>query len=240
MGFSFDPGRDFFYLAFLLFGAALGLFLNSFRQKCNKGFQNRLIVIAILFLSGAIASLPVMLILTGGKFIADPAMFIIGVVFALLALLSIRFPRTVGFSFILLAGICIVWVSYAFSRFPRIESQSIALAYITGEQRGFSIEFVPEKQKVFLIPETHELELRVTRIEYAYFFPLVGGESRGRITSIRSNGTVMYEYPYFEKGLLRPWNSLFFISSEMVSMGFPIETLQPGRIYRISYDFETN
>jgi hypothetical protein len=235
MDFSFDPGRDFFYLAFLFFGAALGSFLNRFRRECNKGFRNRSMVIAIIFLSGAVASLAVMLIFSEGKFTDYPALFITGAVFALLALLSMRFPRTAGFSFILLAGIGIVWVSYAFSRFPRIESQNMPLAYISGEQGELSIEFIPEKEKVSLtIPETHEIELIITRIEYSYFFPLVGGESRGRITAIRDNETLMYEYPHFERSLGR-WNSLFFVSLEEVSMIFSMETLQPSRTYTIFY-----
>jgi membrane associated rhomboid family serine protease len=118
MEFSFDPGRDLFYLAFLFFGAALGSFLNRFRRKCNKSFRDRSITIAILFLSGAVASLAVMLILTEATIIAYPALFIIGAVFALLALLAVRFPRTAGFSLIFLAGLGIVWVSYSFFAFP--------------------------------------------------------------------------------------------------------------------------
>jgi hypothetical protein len=240
MEFSFEPSRDFFYLALLFLGAALGSFLNRFRRKCNKGFRNRSVVIAIIFLSGAVASLTVMLILSGGKFIVDPALFITGVVFALLALLSMRFPRTAGFSFMLLAGIGIVWVSYAFSRFPMIESQTMPLAYISGGQGELSIEFIPEKEKVSIpIPETHELELIITRIEYSYFFFFVGGESRGRITAIRDNETVIYEYPYFERSL-RHWNSLFFVALEKHSMSFSMKTFQPGRVYRIFNDFGMN
>ncbi|MDR0313959.1 MAG: hypothetical protein LBI14_10215 [Treponema sp.] len=234
MEFSFEPGRDLLYLAFLFFGAALGSFLNRFRRKCNKNFRDRSITIAILFFTGTVASLAVMLILTEATIIAYPAMFITGAVFALFALLSIRFPMTAGFSFILLAGIGIVWVSYSFLRYPKIDNQSTPLGYIAAGQREFSIEFIPDKEKLSLpIPESYKLELRITHIEYAKFFPLVGGESRGRISAIRDKETLIYEYPYFNKGALSRWNSLPFISIETVSIGFPIDPLQPNRVYSI-------
>lgn len=239
------PGRDFLYLAFLLLGAGFGFLFNRYRKNIGRSFRSWAITLALLFFSGAVAALAAMLLYTGGKFYIVPSFYIVGAIIALLLIFALRFPRAVGFPLILVAGLCFVWIGFSFVQFPRLDLRDTPLALLVpGEDDQMAIQLSPpEKAVVPLDSGAKEIELEITCLGYAPFFPLLGGEKRGKITEISIDGNSLYRDTRFDRGFIKLWYILFMsdkfwsiTSLEQIRAPLSAGPLLPGRPTGIYFD----
>jgi hypothetical protein len=199
----FAVSRDFFFLAWVFTGAALGCILSRFKGGTSTRFRNRVIALAFCFLSGMVAALAAAFIFSGAAVFLEKFLYILGGTLALLLVLAFRFPRTAGFPLILAAGLIVVWLGVSFLRYPKLEAgiPGSLVASVTRRGNGrFLVRTAAGPRGELSTPFTVEvsggvLEFTLEHITCAPLFPLVGGETRGIITEIRDNGRVLYSVP---------------------------------------------
>jgi hypothetical protein len=165
----FAPARDFFYLACIFLGAALGFILGHFRRKAPLRSRNRSLTLAFCFLSVMVIFLAAALIYSKGQVFTEPPVYITGAVFVVFLVLVVRFPKAAGFPFILLAVVAAIWAGLSFFRYP-IARPSAPVASYTNEDLG------------------SDLELVYTRLRAPRFYPLMGGETRGLLKDAKLRG----------------------------------------------------
>jgi len=206
--------RDLLYLAFLFFGAGTGCFLNRFRARAKTGFRNRSVTLGFVLYACAACVFAIMLIVSGGRIQTHFSVYITGFVLAALALPAVRFPRAAGFPVVIAAGIVIVWTAYSFGQFPLLNNPGSRANIGCLEMDGqYTFGTAGDQSKAqfprSVISADSVLEITITSFEYAFFFPVIGGERRGKITRLNVNGTNLYHDIRFENGLLGFWAKTF-------------------------------
>ena len=194
--------RDLLYLAFIFLGGSIGCFLNRLRADVESRFRSRMVTLGLLLLSMSVAISAVMLILANGKIITDRFYYMTAFFFCIVSAVCFRFPKAAGFPVIIFAGIVFVWFAWSFTQFPRFDDAQryIGSADFNGDQ--ITINAVPDHSEVTArLSGAPGFELTVTTIRYTDYAPLIGGQTRGKITSMRGE-TPYFTDPRFEKGLL--------------------------------------
>jgi hypothetical protein len=157
---QFATARDFFYLASIFLGAALGFMLCHFRKRSPRRIRNRSLALAFCCLSAMTVSLAAAIIISQVQAFAEISVYLTGAVLAALLVIAVRFPRAAGFPLILLAGIAAVWVGFSFLRYPIANPAAPVVSYA---REGLS----------------SDREVIYTRLSVPRFYPLIGGETRG-------------------------------------------------------------
>jgi hypothetical protein len=188
---NFAPARDFFYLAAMLAGAALGSLLNRWRRRAAGRFRDFSLSLCFILLSGAVTALALAVVRSRGEIFFEKGLYLPLVCLGGLAMLALRFPRAAGFPFILLGGLAAVWLGLTWWRLPLLGEE--ALVRVTREASGRYVVLVPpgkgaepgeERRLSFGGDEGVSLEIALTRLEYHRFIPLIGGEVRGLVTEV--------------------------------------------------------
>ena len=254
-------GRDLLYLAFIFFGAGLGCFIHCFRKRAKRSFRDRCVTLGLIFFTGTVAVFAVMLILTRGKIITGLSFYATGIILAALAFFAARFPRAAGFPAIILTGLIITWIAYSFAQFPGFYNPKNGLTETNIGNLEFAdgqciLKIIPEKNPALFIAEDSppgaaqgpQFGITLTLFEYALFFPVIGGEQRGKITEFRNNQNIIYEDNRFEKGLLGKWINFLekenpsgknnFASVQKEFFLLPHNPVFSGSVTRIFYDGE--
>jgi hypothetical protein len=218
---DYAAARDLFYLAALFAGAGIGCVLNWFRLTGTLRFRNWITTLALCLFSGMIAALAGALIYSNGLIILEKPLYSPALIILALLVPAIRFPLAAGFPFILVSGCAVIWLGYSFLQFPPLDTGGFPQASVSSEGQGqYAARFASgrgtnnEQNLVIRItgerrPREESLEICVVRISYAPFFPLIGGETRGSISEIRSENEVFYADPRFAGTLLRGWYAGF-------------------------------
>ena len=147
----YAAARDFFYLSALLLGAGAGCVLNRYRRRSTARFRNRSITAAFLFFSGAVIALTAALIFSKWMILKEFSLYPLAGIVALVLILAFRFPRALGFPFILATGVFVVWLGYNYLRFPVIDDTlpdppSVSVSFpphvplVGGVMRGYITE----------------------------------------------------------------------------------------------------
>ena len=158
----YSAARDFFYLSVLLLGSGFGSILHYFRRKSTGRFRNKSITAGFLLFSGAAVALTVAVIFSKGLILKEFPLYLPACILASVLMLAFRFPRAFGFPAVLASGVFIVWLGYAYLRFPviddpdrfRQESHSFCISFppyvplIGGVARGYRIEIPADNSKV--------------------------------------------------------------------------------------------
>jgi hypothetical protein len=193
---NFAPARDFFYLAAILTGAALGSLFNRWRRRATRSFRDLSLSLCFILLSGAVAALAVSVIRSGGGIFFEKGLYLPLACLGGLSMLALRFPRAAGFPLILLGGLAAVWLGLSWWRLPLLGED--ALLRVTHEASDRYAVLVPpgraaegERRLSFGGDESAPLEITLTRLEYHRFIPLIGGEARGLITEIALPGNTL-------------------------------------------------
>jgi hypothetical protein len=152
-----------------------------------------------------------MLICSGGNLaFAGPLLLPSGIGLVILGL-AFRFPRTVAFPLFLVSGLLVVWLGYAFLRFPLIVSGGTPLAVVhQGPDRTLLIRFTyytryDDEAEVLTIEDKSQVpEFSATLVHFDERYPLIGGEDRGAITRIRRvrENYYTHTFPVAEKNPL--------------------------------------
>ena len=214
---QFSAARDLIYLAAMLLGAGIGCMLNRFKSGATVRFKNITVTAGFCFFSCALAALTAAIIFSNWMIYRETALYLPVVFFITVVILAFRFPRTAGFSLIIISGLFIVLLGFSFLRFPVINESGIIR--INRELNGLiNILPVSQNQTVsnrsmrtgvtvdsgsvvsFFPPEDETvLELRAFCISLSKTVPLVGGTTRGALTVIRTNDEFLYEDSRFER-----------------------------------------
>ncbi|MCL2318509.1 MAG: hypothetical protein FWC45_00360 [Treponema sp.] len=204
---NFATARDLLYLAALFFGAGLGCMLNRFRRIHNSGrsaerFRNVTVTAGLCFFSVTVVALTVASIISNWMIFRESALYVPLGILALILVLAVRFPRAAGFPLILVAGVFVVWMGYAFLRFPVTGASGFGsvsrLADGSVRVKLPSAAAQNDKPPLVIRPEKEDtvLEFRALDISVSRYFPLAGGVSRGGITEIRTgSGKTLYANP---------------------------------------------
>jgi hypothetical protein len=190
--------RDFFYLAFLFFGAAVGFVLDRFRRQSTGRRRSRSLALAYCCFSVVAAALATAFIFSRGAVFLEKSFYLPGGVILILLILAVRFPRVVGFPLILLGGLAVVWLAWSFLRFP--SAGVLPAASVAGNGRGrFTIRIAsgpgPELTKIIESNDGGEsLEFVFNSVGYARQWPVIGGQTRGIVTGI-SGSEDIYSAP---------------------------------------------
>jgi hypothetical protein len=198
----FASSRDFFYLAALLTGAALGSLFNRWRRRATGSFRNLSLSLCFILLSGAVAALAVSLVYSGGGIFVEKGLYLPLTCLGGLSMLALRFPRAAGFPLILLGGLAAVWLGFSWWRLPLLGEE--ALVRVTNEGSARYVVQVPgggtggpgeERRLSFGGDENTLLWITLTRLAYHRFIPLIGGEVRGSVTEIALPGETLLSEP---------------------------------------------
>ncbi|MDR2617737.1 MAG: hypothetical protein LBC62_02595 [Treponema sp.] len=238
---QFAASRDFFYLAWLFAGAALGCLLSRFRKKTTLRFRNRTVTMALCFFSFMAAALAAAFVYSKGTIYLENALYLPAGVLGAILILAFRFPKAAGFPLILLTGLAVVWLGFSFLRFPRLDPLAgesgppVALVRREREDR-FLVRIISGPNGAsnalsFEVPGNEgAFEFTLDKVAYASLYPLIGGETRGVITGIRDGSQVLYAAPPLEFRL--PLGA----SREEIRGGVPIGAVQPGTEIYLYFD----
>jgi hypothetical protein len=199
----FPASRDFFFLAWLFAGAALGCILSRFRKGASLRLRNRVIALAFCFLSGMVAALAAAFVLYGPAIFLEKALYLPGGILAFFLVLAFRFPRAAGFPLILAAGLAVVWLGVSFLSYPRLEVEipgSPAASVSPEGGRRFRVRTAAGPKGELSTPFVVEVSGGVMEFTLEYLtcapsFPLIGGVTRGIITEIQDSSGVLYSAP---------------------------------------------
>ena len=195
----FSVARDFLYLAALFLGAGLGCILNSYRRKAATRFKNLAVVLGLCFFSGALAAFTAAVIISNWTILFNTALYLPMGVLAAILILAFRFPRAAGFPIIIISGVFVIWIGFAFLRFPALNDAG--LVRLSRELNGLihvwpATQSGAEGARSFSIDPSGEepvFEFRVFCVSLSETLPLVGGKSRSVLTEIRNNNELLYE-----------------------------------------------
>jgi hypothetical protein len=170
-----------------------------------------MITISLCIASAVILSLAGMLICAGGNLtFAGPFLLPAGIGFIILAL-AVRFPRTVAFPLFLVSGLLVVWLGYAFLRFPRIAAEGTPLALVhQGPDKTLLIHFAyytrddDETEILTIEDDSQAPEFSASLVHFDERYPLIGGEDRGALTRISrvTKNYYTHRFPVAEKNPL--------------------------------------
>ncbi|MDR1618108.1 MAG: hypothetical protein LBS06_03555 [Treponema sp.] len=202
---SFVLSRDLLCLAGALTGATAGYVASLGRGDTTIRARNRLITIALVVFSAALAAF------AGAIIVSKAAIFDEALLFAAPALcvpvfaLAFRFPRAAGYPLILAGGLLAVWLGYSFLRYPLVKNDGIPLAALQNDgARGCLLRLPAGPADAALsivlpLPETgSSVELRAVFVGVNRFYPLIGGEGRGFVSLVRRGGETLYAEPGFQ------------------------------------------
>jgi hypothetical protein len=190
----FAASRDFMYLAAVCMGLTLGCITDICVPRRTSRSRDALITAGLCCLSGTVAALAAALVLAGPLLTLKPLILPCGVTVCVLAL-AFRFPRMVAFPLLLLSGFVIVWLGYSFLRFPQAVPSALPLASVYHESGGFPVyvnasqagasETLPRIRLRSLENEELPLEFSAGFVRYGDLYPLIGGVTRGGLSSVR-------------------------------------------------------
>ena len=246
----FAPARDFFYLAAMFLGAGTGCLLGRFRKNSTRRFRNWSITVALLFFSGMLAAIAISIIYSNGSIFMETSLYPYMGILVLVFVLALRFPRAGGFSFIIIVGIFIVWISCGYLCFPEIKKSD--RLRVTRETNGL-FHVIPAQNssgKAFSVlsfkaeGNNQILEFRAFNFAFSRILPIIGGINRGDIAEIRCGDELIYEAPRFSNKLSR---SLYlgadamlakrhFFSFHEMQAKLDLGKLRPGEGRAVSFD----
>jgi hypothetical protein len=121
----FGFARDLLYLAALLTGTCVALFLIMI-QKTNTPYRRSVCISVIFCLASlAVASLAGAIILSRGLVFTVASLYPFVVLFLAMGILGVRFPRAGGCTVIFVTGLVAVWICFSFLAYPRFEELSL-------------------------------------------------------------------------------------------------------------------
>jgi hypothetical protein len=145
---------------------------------------------------------------------------------------AVYFPRAAGFPLVLLGGCAVVWIGLSFLRYPPVNSP---LGYLYRDRDNlFSVRIqssvshqVPhgapnEPARSFEAENTGSLRIIVQTVSFAEWFPVIGGEKRGRIGEIRQHDRAFFTASGFSKPRPGPGISLRNHDGAIYMENFPL------------------
>jgi hypothetical protein len=200
---NYAISRDLFYLAALFLGAGCGCFLNRFRIIAKTRFRILSVTAGLCFFSGAAAAFFISIILSNWKIFGETSLYLPMGILAVLVILVFRFPRAAGFPIFLLSCVFVVFIGYTGYRIPVIDNSSLLRLSRDGNNivristvRSNETSSRRTNDDSFLSfqvrGEGSALEINSFSVVPSKVFPVFGGISRGLITEIRYNQTVIY------------------------------------------------
>ncbi|QQO10681.1 hypothetical protein [Breznakiella homolactica] len=248
--------RDLLYLAAALLGAAAGLLLYLvFPRRRSARSRSRIVTVCLCVLSAAVVSAAGAVVFSAGTVFSDTNILAVSLAAAAVFLLAVRFPRAAGFPLVILGGIAVVGIGFAFLRFPVLDTRGIALAAVrndggdqfsmsiadgagNGAYRGFSPIEGTGSEGI--------LEFSAAKISFAGYYPLIGGGERGILASVRRGDTELYADPRLAEPPLAGFYALFpvpggrlGISLASYSGNLSLGTIPPGARRDAVFDGET-
>jgi hypothetical protein len=117
---DFYLARDFFYLAGIFLGLAVGLFLSFFKKSLTFGQKERRVTAGFWLLSAAVPPAAAAFVISGPALARDREILIIACCVMAAGIFAALFPKTFLFPVITASGICAVLTAVIFLRYPRI------------------------------------------------------------------------------------------------------------------------
>ncbi|MDR2661997.1 MAG: hypothetical protein LBC31_03270 [Treponema sp.] len=234
------PSRDLLYLASLLFGIALGIFLVSRRKGTSLRRRAGLISALLCFIALALASLAGALIFSGGMIFSVAAFYPLAGLFLSLGVVAACFPRAGACPLILAAGLFSIWICFTFLVYPRFEEpERLSLRSGGGSLILFRLHGGSGKDtETWDIRDNGSpLTFEAASVTAHPAYPLIGGERRGLILRARRDNEQLFA---FTRNLYRldfPGGGLGF-SLNKYNLELPPGTLLPGMSLSVLFDGE--
>jgi hypothetical protein len=208
---SFALSRDLLCLAGVLTGATVGYVAGLGKGDTTIRGRNRLITIALVVLSAALAAFAGAVIASRAAIFDGVLPFIVPALCVPVFALAFRFPRAAGYPLILAGGLLTVWLGYSFLRYPLVKDGGIPLAVLQNDGAGGCLLRLPAGpadaalSTVLPLPETgSSVELHAVLVGVNRLYPLIGGEERGFVSLVRRGGEILYAEPGF-RGRTGAW-----------------------------------
>jgi hypothetical protein len=229
---SFTLSRDLLCLAGALTGATVGYVASLGRGDTTIRARNRLITIALVVFSAAVAAFAGAVIVSKAAIFDGVLPFVVPAVCVPVFALALRFPRAVGYPLILAGGFLAVWLGYSFLRYPLVKNGGVPLAVLQDDGAGGRLLRLPAGpadaalSTVLPLPGTgSSTELHGVLVGVNRFYPLIGGEERGFVSLVRHGGETLYAEPGF-RGLAGAWYRYLDALQRERDMGITFRELQ--------------
>jgi hypothetical protein len=197
---NFYYARDFFYLAGILLGLAVGLFFSFFKKSLNFGQKERRVTAAFWLLSAVVTAAAAAFILSGPELVQNESILITACFIMTAGIFAALFPKTFLFPVIAAGGFCVVIIAFIFLRYPRISDGMPVTRVSRSSTDAIFIE--PEYPKFTL---ANKISGGGPRIKYKNYYnsarpytfeyaaaavtidrviPLIGGQRRSILTAL--------------------------------------------------------
>jgi hypothetical protein len=205
--------RDLFYFAFCCFGFSVGCILSFFTVTRTKKQRSWSITAAILWFSATIVFLTAAIVVSSGDVLSYKSFFVVGMIIFVLACVSFRFPKYVGFPFILVLGFFVVMFAFSFLRFPLIKdasflaSETNRLVFRLDESNNIAVRILrssaKDSSKEFALFEPQNWEDPLSILACDFYIdeavPIAGGQIRSTAAKIMQNGSIIYTNPMISR-----------------------------------------
>jgi hypothetical protein len=167
-------------------------------------------------------------------------LFPVCAVIALVFLAALCFPRIIAFPLVIAGGLFTVWLGAAFLRFPLTGPEGTALALVsqTGEggytvsRSGPAKDALPDgagAPSIRMVNTAQPLGFAAYILSFDPRCPLIGGQSRGVVTEVRSGDESSFSHVF-------PGAPFFRHFAARYDILLTPESIRPGMVYRVRFD----
>lgn len=221
--------RDFFYLSFLLLGAAGGSLASIFKRSTSLRSRSGWISAALVFFSGAVAAAAGATIFSQAGVFLNVSLYIPAGIAFVVGGLAVRFPRAGACTLVFLLGLCTVWICLTFLRYPgftKTSPEGISVLSAGGTGEGMLIVRQNNgENETWNVDTRAALEFEAVAVSSDFRYPLIGGMTRGLVVqAVQGTGTIFQSSKY----LSGERQSLLGFSFSRHSLTLPAGALLPG------------